>query len=131
MDTDYYTYLQAIKETHGEDWKRWAKRVYAAKLIQLKERQWMWYRRIPIPVEDEKIRQTLGEFIVTAKDIERRNLRFPPRSYTYSCKWGCEYHELCTAAFAGLDIADMVKHDFSFDDERYAETDPKFDLLRD
>ena len=131
MDTDYYTYVARIKEVHGERWKEWAQRVYAPKLIQLRERQWMWYRRIAIPVEDEKVKQALGEFITSAKDIERRDLRYPPRSYTYSCKWGCEYHELCTASFAGLDISDMVKHDFTFDDERYAEADPKFDLLKD
>jgi hypothetical protein len=23
MDTDYYTYLQAIKDTHGKNWKRY------------------------------------------------------------------------------------------------------------
>ena len=131
MDTDYYTYVEAIKETHGENWQEWAKRVYRGKLIQLRERQWMWYRRIPIPVEDEKIKQALGEFLTTVKDIERRALKYPPRSYTYSCRWGCEYHDVCTASFAGLDISDMVKQDFTFDDERYAEADPKFDLLHD
>jgi hypothetical protein len=130
MDTDYYTYLQCIKDAHGEHWREWAQRVYKAKLIQLRERDWMWYRQVPIPVEDEKIRQALAEFLTTVRDIERRSKKYPPRSYFYSCRWGCDYHLPCTAAFAGLDIANIIKEDYTFDDERYSEANPKFDLLR-
>lgn len=130
VDTDYHTYIERIKEVHGDQWKNWAKRVYAPKLVQLKEREWQWFRRVAMPVEDDKIQQALAEFIVTCKDIERRNVKYPPRSYFYSCRWGCEYHEICTAAFAGLDIEDMIAHDYTFDDERYAESDPKFDLMK-
>jgi hypothetical protein len=128
LDTDYYTYVQAIKDAHGTQWKEWARQVYLGKLKQLKERQWMWYRRVPIPVEDEKIKQALGEFIVTIKDIERRQRVYPPRSYFYNCRWGCQYHDLCTTEFAGLDIDDMIQHDFTFEDERYSEAP---DLLKD
>jgi hypothetical protein len=128
LDTDYYTYIQAIKDAHGSQWKEWAKRVYKGKLVQLRDRQWMWYRQVPIPVEDEKIEQALDEFLATVRDIERRDLDNPPRSYFYSCRWGCEYHELCTAEFAGLDIEDMIDHDFTFDDERYSGFQP--DLLK-
>jgi hypothetical protein len=130
LDTDYETYIQAIKDAHGDAWKEWAKRVYKAKLLQLRENQWRWYRRVPIPVEEDKVKQAVAEFLVTVKDIERRNLKYPPRSYFYSCRWGCEYHELCTASFAGLDISEMIAHDFTFEDERYSEADPHFDLLK-
>ena len=127
MDTDYYTYLQAIKDLHGKMWKEYAKRVYRDKLLTLKGREALWYRRERIPVEPHKIREGLAEFLTTVKDIERRSLKHPPRSYFYSCKFGCEYHDLCCAEFAGLDIEPLIKSDFTFDDERYAETP---DLLK-
>jgi hypothetical protein len=129
MDTDYYTYLQAIKDAHGDQWKNAAKLIYKGYLIHLKERQWMWYRRVPMPVEDEKIQEALAEFLVSIQDIIRRDTKHPPRSYFYSCRWNCEYHELCTAEFAGLDIEGFLK-DYTFEDERYAEADPRFDLMK-
>jgi|SRR5215471_1278439 len=128
LDTDYYTYLQAIKDVHGSQWKQWAKQIYRGTLIHLRERQGLWYRRMVIPVENEKIRQALAEFLVSITDIENRNRKYPPRSYFYNCRWGCGYHELCTAAFAGLDIEDMIKHDYTFEDERYSVNG---DLLKD
>jgi hypothetical protein len=128
MDTNYATYLQAIKDAHGEHWKEWAKRIYKPKLVQLKERDWMWFRRVPIPVEEDKIKQALAEFLVTIKDIQRRNLKYPPRSYTYTCRWGCEYHPLCVSSFAGLDIDDMIAEDYTFENERYSKSE---DLLKD
>lgn len=126
MDTDYYTYLRAIKELHGKQWKEYAKTVYREKLLSLKDREVLWYRRERIPVEDEKIRTALLEFIVSVRDIQRRS-RHAPRSYFYNCRWGCEYHSLCTAEFAGLDIESLVKADYTVSEERYGEED----LLKD
>ena len=129
MDTDYWTYLHAIKELHGEMWKEYAQSVYRDKLLALKGREALWYRRERIPVEPEKIKRGLTEFLITIKDIQRRNTKSPPRAYFYNCKFGCEYHELCVAEFAGLDIEPLIKADFTFDEERYSE--PEQDLLKD
>lgn len=128
MDTDYYTYLQAIKELHGAHWKDYATTVYREKLIALKQRNILWYRRERIPVEDHKIKQALIEFIVSVRDIQRRS-KHSPRTYTYNCRWGCEYHSLCTAEFAGLDIEPLVEADYTTTEERYYE--PEEDLLKD
>jgi hypothetical protein len=128
MDTDYYTYVQAIKDLHGARWKEYAKAVYRGKLLQLRERDRLWFLRQAIPVETHKIQEALREFVITVRDIERRNQKYPPRSYFYSCRWNCEYHDLCVAEYAGLDIDDMVKHDFTFEDERYTEPEP--DLMK-
>ena len=127
MDTDYYTYLWAIKELHGEMWKDYAKAYYREKLLQLKDRDVLWYRRERIPVEDEKIKQALLEFLVSVRDIQRRS-KYAPRSYFYNCRWGCEYHSLCVAEFAGLDIDPLIKADYTTAEERYA-SEP--DLLAD
>src|SRR5215472_10554451 len=129
MDTDYYTYVQAIKDLHGEMWKDYAKAVYRPKLLELKDRQVLWYRRERIPVEDHKIRQALLEFIVSVRDIQRRS-KFAPRSYFYNCRWGCEYHGLCVSEFAGLDIEPLIEADYTTSEERYAE-DQTIDLLKD
>jgi hypothetical protein len=127
MDTDYYTYLWAIKQLHGDMWKDYAKAVYREKLLALRDRDVLWYRRERIPVEDEKIRQALLEFLVSVRDIQRRS-KFAPRSYFYNCRWGCEYHSLCVAEFAGLDIDGLIDADFTTEQERYAK-EP--DLLAD
>ena len=127
MDTDYTTYLWAIKELHGDMWRDYAKAVYRSKLLQLKQRDVLWFRRERIPVEDDKIRQALLEFLVSVRDIQRRS-RHAPRSYFYNCRWGCEYHSLCVSEFAGLDIEPLIKADYTTEDERYG---PEPDLLAD
>jgi PD-(D/E)XK nuclease superfamily len=127
MDTDYYTYVRAIKELHGDMWKDYAKAYYIDKLRTLKDRDVLWYRRERIPVEDHKVKQALIEFVVSVRDIQRRS-KHAPRSYFYNCRWGCEYHSLCTAEFAGLDIEPLVLADFTTDEERYGEVE---DLLKD
>lgn len=127
MDTTYEVFIAAIKELHGETWKDYAKVVYREKLLALKARSVLWYRRDRIPVEDHKIKQALREFIVTGIDIKRRNKAHPPRSYFYNCKFGCEYHGLCVSEFAGLDIDGLIEADYEFTGERYGEED----LLKD
>jgi len=127
MDTDYHTYLWAIKELHGDLWKQYAKTVYREKLLSLRDREVLWFRRERIPVEDHKIRQALIEFVVSVRDIQRRS-RYAPRSYFYNCRWGCDYHSLCVSEFAGLDIEPLIEADFITEKERYAEVE---DLLKD
>ena len=127
MDTDYYTYLWAIKELHGDMWKDYALSIYREKLRELRDRQVLWFRRERIPVEDHKIRQALLEFVVSVRDIQRRS-KYAPRSYFYNCRWGCEYHSPCVAEFAGLDIEPILEADYTTSEERYGET---VDLLKD
>lgn len=128
LDTDYYTYLTAIKETHGKKWKRYIP-YYRPKLEELKGRDALWFDRARIPVEDDRILRGVREYLATVTDIRRRETRrdYVPRTYTYACKWGCEYHNLCTAEFQGLEIEPLIKAGFHFVGERYE----REDLLRD
>ena len=121
MDTDYATYLSAIKQQHGARWKQFAKHYYLPKLKDLKGREALWFDRQRIPVEDERILRTLREYLTTVKDIMGREKRreYVPRSYFYNCKWGCEYHDLCAAEYQGLDILPLVRDGFEFVGERY------------
>jgi hypothetical protein len=123
LDTDYYTYLETIKKTHPDNWRTWVQRVYMPKLKELNHRQHTdWFMRERIPVEPERIKRALVEFLVTIRDIERRNTKHPPRSYFYNCAFSCEFHDICCAEFQGLDIEPLIKRQFTFDKERYGET---------
>lgn len=131
MDTTFDTYVAEIKRVHGEHWRRYAQTIYRDKLMQLKGRDVLWFRREPIPVEEHKIKQTLIEFILSARQINNREDPLKaPRSYFYNCKFGCEYHDLCCAEFAGLNIQPLIKKQFQMVSERYVEEE-SVDLLKD
>jgi len=128
MDTDYFTYLSTIKETHGKNWRKYLP-YYRPKLEELKGREGMWFARERIPVEDDRILRGVKEYLASVADIKRRETRrdYVPRTYLYSCKWWCEYHNLCTAEFQGHEIEPLIKSSMQFVGERYTEED----LLKD
>jgi len=121
MDTDYYTYAMAIKRQHGKKWKFYARTTYRDMLIRLKDRDKLWFRRERIPVEPDRIKLAVQELIVTARDMERRNKKHPPRSYFYNCSHFCDYHDLCVTEFKGLDITPLVRDRYEQVPERYAD----------
>ena len=122
MDSDFYTYAMAIKRQHGERWKWYAKHVYRDMLVQLKARDKLWFRRERIPVEDKRVQQALREFIISARQIERRaSPKQAPRSYYYTCPMHCDYHDLCVAEFQGLDITPLIKSRYDLVPERYSD----------
>ena len=129
MDTDLFTYMLAIKETHGKKWKRYLP-YYRPKLEQLRGRDALWFDRARIPVEDERILKGVREYLATVTDIRRREQRreYIPRTYQYNCKWGCEYHSLCAAEFQGHEIEPLIKSYMQFVPERYEGVE---DLLKD
>jgi hypothetical protein len=126
IDTDFYTYARAIQMAHGKKWKLYARTVYKDILIRLKGRDKLWFHRERIPVEPARVKLAVQEMIVTAKDIERRNRAYPPRSYFYNCPSTCDYHDPCVTEFKGLDIAPLLRDRYEIVPERYAETE---DLL--
>jgi len=130
IDTTFDVYVQAIKDLHGDHWKFYAKGMYRDMLIRLKHREQLWFRRERVPVETERIRQALREFIVTARQIERRpNRTVAPRTYLYTCPRHCDYHDLCVAEFQGLDIAPLIRQRYDFVPERYDADAETTDLL--
>jgi hypothetical protein len=104
-----------------------AKTEYRDVIDRLKNRDVLWFRREPMPIDAPARKQALVEFIVSAKQIRRRApAKFAPRSYFYNCKFGCEYHTPCVAQFAGLNIEPLIKKNYTLEDERYTEME---DLL--
>jgi hypothetical protein len=122
LDTDLRTYVQAIKEAHGREWKDWVS-YYKPKIDQLRGREALWFRRERIPVEDDRIKRGVLEYYSTVNDILRRDKKNPPRSYFYNCKFSCDYHDLCVAEFTGLDITPLVRTNYQFEGERYGPED--------
>lgn len=122
MDTDYYTYLSAIRDAHGKQWKHYARTVYRDKLISLKHRDKLWFRRERVPIERPRIKQALAEFIVSVRQIEKRGSpQQAPRSYFYNCSHFCDYHDLCVSEFRGLNIKPLIKAKYELVPERYTE----------
>jgi hypothetical protein len=126
LDSDVYTYVEAIKALHGSDWKNFANTIYREKLRELNARNPDWFRRERVPITVGPMKQAVREMLVTAADIQRRTTTHPPRSYFYNCKFSCDFHDICVAEFQGLDIQPLIKQNFEFTEERYAETE---DLL--
>jgi len=116
IDSDRWTYLQAIKKAHGKRWKEWLP-IYKYKLQELKEREVTWFDRERIPVEGPRMKQGFREFVYACREIENRGMPF--RSFMRSCQWDCEFLEPCTAQFQGLDIARLMQTQYTIEDERY------------
>jgi hypothetical protein len=120
-DTTVAVYLQQIVAAHG---KKQAKELihtyYADTLATLREREQLWYRRERIPVEPERIKRGLAEFIQAVREIEARKTKGAvPRTYLYNCKFNCGYHGPCVAQFQGLDIKPLLKRGFQLEQESY------------
>lgn len=120
-DTTLSQYLATMIDAHGKaEAKRLIKTYYADKLRELRERDILWYRRERIPVEPERIKRGLAEFITTVKEIQQRKTKGAvPRTYLYNCKFTCGYHGPCVAQFQGLDIKSMLKRQFTVEEETY------------
>jgi hypothetical protein len=130
MDTTIDTYVATIKQTHGAEWKRYAKTIYRTKLLELRGRDGLWFRRERMPVEKHKIAQALREFLVTTRQIEgREKPSLAPRSYFYNCRRFCDYHELCVSEYEGLNIKPLMKAAYQVVPEPYEE-DHTVDLLK-
>lgn len=117
MDTDVSTYLQQIKEAHGDRWRDWLNH-YKPKLRELKEREVTWFDRERIPIEGPRMRQGFLEYVYACQEIENRGR--PIRTFMRGCRWDCEYYEPCVAQFQGLDISGLMSSQFTLEDERYS-----------
>ena len=116
LDTDTYTYLQAIKQAHDDEWKLYLP-YYKNKLKEVKARDVTWFDRERIPVEGPRFRNGVAEYIAAARGIERRGQAI--RTYIRSCRWDCAYHEPCVAQFQGMDIRGLMKTQYELEPERY------------
>lgn len=105
IDTDLYTYMREIRryDLDPRDYDDILKHIATNEEMR-------FFRRTPIPKDPPVLKTTLKEAVDTAIEIQRaeRQHRFP-RSFDASCRWGCEYKNLCIVQLHGGDISSMVK----------------------
>lgn len=104
MDTDVYTYLQAIKQ-HDLEVKD-----YRDVLLRLKAQTGRFFRRSKLPKDKPITDRMMQELVMTANDILRaeRKEEFP-RTPDKSCTWGCDYTEPCITELQGGDWSSVAK----------------------
>jgi hypothetical protein len=117
IDTDYMTYIKAIKKAHGKRWKQAARTIYKPKLRELKAREVLWFDRQRIPLDGPRMDNGLREYLTAVAGIQDRGE--PVRNYIYNCKFSCAYHDACVASFQGLDITNLMRTNFHVQPERY------------
>jgi len=109
MDTDVRTYYREIKR-HGEDPED-----YAEMLRHLARNQEdRFFRRTYLPKDPPMLKQMKKEIVWSAREISRatRTNEYPRTFIPASCKWDCEYKDLCIAELHGADIGSMIKLGF-------------------
>lgn len=122
MDCDVSTYLRQMVKAHGKKGaKQLARTYYKEKLAALRAREATWYVRERIPVQGPRVVNGFKEFILACREIEKRNIKNPVRTYLYNCHWNCAYHEPCVAEFQGLDVENLFKQRFEVVQETYAQ----------
>lgn len=119
MDTDYNTYLAAIKR------HKLNPRDYKEKLESLKGSEANFYRRVYMVVSDDVVDTLVDDMMHTAKDI----LKDPDskvRTLSFDCN-GCQYFQLCQAELRGLDTDFIRKSQYTKTetdiDEKEAQTE--------
>lgn len=64
----------------------------------------------------------LGDFIETAKEIDKRHGRNKARNVDRHCDW-CEFNMLCQARFLGLDFEFIKRNHYTLDESRLEEVE--------
>lgn len=108
IDTDVFTYMREIRrhELDADDYSD------ILQVIAHKQKD-KFFRRTKLPKDPPVLKTMMTELVDTAREIQgaERTATFP-RTFDSSCKWGCEYKNLCLAQLHGADISSMIKMDY-------------------
>lgn len=115
IDTDVYTYMQAIK-LHDLDPNNY-RDILSHIAVKQKDR---WFRRVNLPKDPPMIKTVTREAMRTAELIAEteENRDFIRTFIPQSCKWDCEFRDLCIAQMHGADIKPMIKMNFETKEQR-------------
>lgn len=107
--TDQYTYASAVK-AHGFSLSDYTD---ILRVIGLTHKD-KFFRRTYIPRDKEMVRNAMQDLNWTAQEIMdgERKSRFP-RTFDKSCKFGCDYKDLCLSQFHGGDGESIIKSYFT------------------
>lgn len=111
--TDQWTYAEAVK-AHGFDLGDYSD---ILKIIGTTQRD-KFFRRTYQPRDKAVVRNAMKDLNWTAQEIiaAERNKRFP-RTFDKSCKFSCEYKDLCLTQYHGGDGESIIKHYFTRKEE--------------
>lgn len=114
IDTDVYTYMKAIRD-HDLNPADYAETL---QLIAVRQHE-KFFRRTIMPKDPPMIKTMMREVRQTADEIEIaiEADRFP-RTFDLSCRFMCEYKNLCLAELHGGDISPLVKMNFTTREQR-------------
>jgi hypothetical protein len=98
IDTDHYTYLDAIKANNLDP------KDYKETLDRLKGENSKFFKRAYMPhPEKEMIDQIVQEAKDTAVEIKNLGKRLADRNMTRDCAKGCQFYHLCQTELRGID----------------------------
>lgn len=108
IDTDVFTYMSAIRRNSLDP------NDYAEILALIARRQaGKFFRRTTIPQDPPVIRTTLREAGMTANEIIRSEANGTfPRTFDKSCRWQCDFKDLCITQLYGGNIKPIIKSKF-------------------
>lgn len=107
IDSDYYTYLKAIRDNDLRE------RDYREILERLKKASSRFYRRIYLPSPSkEMIKHAVDDAKSTAAEIRDYGGKIVDRNMTRDCPKMCEYYNLCQAEYRGLDAKFVRKSEY-------------------
>lgn len=105
MDTDYWTYLGAIKR-HKLDVND-----YMEFLAMLKKKPDTRYIRVPMPKPNNAIIQHVLEDLKSTA-VQIHTSKSKDRNMTRMCPHDCDFYNLCRAEVSGLDAAFVRKNEY-------------------
>lgn len=107
VDTTPEVYMAAIRK-HGLNAAD-----YSAILLHLAKQKDKFFRRTKIPKDPPMVKTMMKELVQSAQQIQadEAKSRFP-RTFDQSCRWQCEYKDLCLTQLHGADIDSLIKVNF-------------------
>lgn len=117
LDTDLYTYEQALEENNIDP------APYGEYLQTLANRSCgKFYQRISLPnPPGEMVATIVEEFRQTA--VVMQHLKVYPRNMTFQCPSSCEFFNLCRAELAGTNVKFVEKSEYETREEESAEAE--------
>lgn len=114
IDTDVHTYMTEIRR-HGFDPREYAD---ILRHLAMNEKS-RFFQRTLLPKDPPMLKIMMRDARDTAVEIvNAHNKNRFPRTFDKSCKWGCEFKNLCLAELHGADVGPMVKMNFTTKEQR-------------
>jgi hypothetical protein len=113
MFTDAHTYAMAVR-AHGFDLSDYSD---ILKVISSRQQE-KFFRRTYLPKDQAVVQSAMMDLNWTAQEIMAAESkgRFP-RTFDKSCKFSCEFKDVCLTEYHGGDATTMIKHYFTRKEE--------------